>query len=110
MRILDVARLALMVLAIGAAAAVVGCEAHTLRLYKATRLDDGFFLPPLWPRDFDLRPTQGLMVGGAVAALAGLVYLLCGFVPVVSLWLFAAVLSELAQSGCVANAGFFVRW
>lgn len=83
-RILDVARLALTLLTIAAAAAVVGCEAHTLSVYNATQLDDGFFLPPLWPSDFDLRPSQGLLVGGAVAALTGLVYVGLGVGPVVS--------------------------
>lgn len=87
-RILDVARLGLTVLSIAIAATVVGCHAHTLNVYNITRLDDGFWLPPMWPREFDLRPTQGMVVGGAVAALVGLVYVLVGVVPVVSFVLF----------------------
>ncbi len=83
-RVLNFGRLALTVLSIAVAAAVVGCEAHGLNVYNLTRLNDGFFLPPLWPRGLDLRPTQGMVVGGAVAALAGLVYVLVGVVPVVS--------------------------
>jgi hypothetical protein len=83
-RSLDLARLVLMVLSIAIAAAAVGCEAHTLNVYNTTRLDAEFFLPPLWPKNFDLRPTQGMVVGGAVAALVGLVYVLVGVVPLVS--------------------------
>lgn len=88
-RILDLARLALTALGIGAAAAVVGCEAHGLSVYRSiARLDERFFLPSLWPANgFDLRPTLGLVVGGAVAAGTGLVYVLIGVVPVVSLYL-----------------------
>ncbi len=82
-RILDVTRLAITVLSIAAAAAVVGCEAHTLSVYNATNLDEAFFLPAIWPRDFDLRPTQGLVVGGAIALLMGLLYVLVGVLPVV---------------------------
>ena len=83
-RFLDISRLALTVLGIGAVIVVVGCEAHSLSVYKSTRLDNGFFLPTLWPENLDLRPTQGIIVGGAVAALMGLVYVVIGVVPVVS--------------------------
>lgn len=83
-RILDVARLALTVFGVAAAAAVVGCEAHTLSVYNFTRLDEEFFLPPLWPAGLDLRPSHGMVVGGSMAVLMGLVYVLVGVVPVVS--------------------------
>jgi hypothetical protein len=83
-RALDVARLALTVLIIGAAAAAVGCEAHALSVYNASRLYDGWALPGLWPLDFDLRPTQGMIVGGAIVLLMGLTYVGLGVVPLVS--------------------------
>lgn len=102
MRILDIARLSLTVLGIAAAAAVVGCHAHTLHVYNSTRLDDAFFLPPLWPGEFDLRPTVGLLVGGAVVVLAGLIYILLGIVPVVSgLYVWPSPSSE----GCIVRLG-----
>lgn len=83
-RVLDVARLLLTVLCIGAAAAVVGCTGHSLHVYNTTRLSDGFSIPPLWPENFDPRTMQAMIVGGAVVVLVGLVYLLLGIVPVVS--------------------------
>jgi hypothetical protein len=83
-RVLNVARLALTVLIIGAAAAVVGCEAHALSVYNASRLYDGWALPGLWPLDFDLRPTQGMVVGGTIVLLMGLTYVGLGVVPLVS--------------------------
>lgn len=87
-KILTTTRLLLTTLSIGAAAAVVACQAHALDFYNDTNLDEGFFLPPLWPvgkgLGLDLRSTQGMVVGGAVALLADVVYIGVGVVGVVS--------------------------
>ena len=76
-------RIALSVLLLGAGAAIVGCEAHTLHSYNSTHLSDEWFLP-LWPQYFDLRPTIGIMIGGAVVAATSLACLVCEVMPCVS--------------------------
>ena len=87
LRLLNLARLGLATLVVGAAAAVVGCEAHAIGFYKTSGLSgegwDGV-VPPMWPAGLDLRPAQALVVGGSVVLLVGLVYMLVGVVPLVS--------------------------
>lgn len=111
MRILDIGRLGVTVLSVGAAVAVVGCEAHSWSAYKATKLDEEFPLPALWPRGLDLRPMQGVLVGGAVVALVGLVYLLCGIVPVPTRFgllrtLFSVSLAVIGLGGAIFGVAY----
>jgi hypothetical protein len=98
-RILDLARLILTLLAIAAAAAVVGCSAHTLRVYNAMTLADGFAIPALWPGSLDLRPTKAELVGGAVVLSVAMLYVLVGVVPVVSLRYLPLLVSGFCKSG-----------
>jgi hypothetical protein len=87
-RLLNIAQLVLTLLAVAAAAAVIGCEAHALSVYKSTRLNEGFlgYLPPLWPvgADLDVRVTEVVVVCGCVVVLVGILGVVVGVVPLVS--------------------------
>lgn len=72
--VLDGARTALTVLALCCGITVLGVSADALRTYDATHLP-GEFLLPLWPDEFDLRPTVALCVGSTIVTLANVVSL-----------------------------------
>lgn len=81
--ILDWSRIALSLVLIAAGSAIVGCEGHALHTYNSTHLSNAWFLP-LWPQHFDLRPSIGILVGGAVVIVTSCVYLICAILPAVS--------------------------
>ncbi|KAI1495762.1 hypothetical protein F5X99DRAFT_414793 [Biscogniauxia marginata] len=54
---------------------VLGTSSDTLAVYNATNLSGDFHLP-LWPDQFDLRPTIALVVGSAVVVFANALSLL----------------------------------
>src|SRR5690349_10191280 len=67
-------RLALTVLALAAGITVLGVSANGLMVYHQTYLPVDFYLP-LWPSQFDLRPTTALVAGGVVVTVANIVSL-----------------------------------
>lgn len=81
-RILDWSRIGLSLLLVAAGSAIVGCEGHALYTYNSTHLSSQWFLP-LWPLQLDLRPSVGILVGGAVVILTSCVYLICAILPAV---------------------------
>jgi hypothetical protein len=82
LRMIHSGRIVISVVLIAAAAAMVGCEAHALQTYNSTNLSSEWFLP-LWPQNFDLRPSIVIMVGGAVIILTSSLYLFCAVLPAV---------------------------
>ncbi|KAL2164439.1 hypothetical protein VTH06DRAFT_3655 [Thermothelomyces fergusii] len=73
-RMTDAARTGTTLLALLMGLTVLGLSADTLRVYQDTHVPRDFLLP-LWPDEFDLRPTVSLVVGSAVVVVANLVAL-----------------------------------
>ena len=74
-RLVDSARIGLTGLALLCGLAVLGTSADTLAVYNATHLPREFNLP-LWPDNFDLRPTIALVACSVVVVLSSAVSLL----------------------------------
>ena len=81
----DKARVGLTVLSLCCGIAVLGASADALATYNATHLPAEFLLP-LWPEEFDLRPTVALCVGGTIVTAANIVSLVSGKVKAVSVY------------------------
>ncbi|TEA19269.1 hypothetical protein C8034_v000717 [Colletotrichum sidae] len=69
LRTVDAARVGLTTLALVAAITILGVSADALAVYDATHVPATFLLP-LWPDDFDLRPTVALVVGSSIILVA----------------------------------------
>ena len=82
-RVIDWSRIVLSLVLIAAGSAIVGCEGHALYTYNLMHLSDQWFLP-LWPQHFDLRPSIGILIGGAVVILTSSLSLICALLPAVS--------------------------
>ncbi|KAI4869437.1 hypothetical protein F4820DRAFT_10031 [Hypoxylon rubiginosum] len=80
-RLVDAARVGLTLLALLCGFTVLGTSADTLAAYNSTHLSGDFHLP-LWPDQFDLRPTIALVVGSCIVVLANVVSLLFSKVQV----------------------------
>ncbi|KAI0834909.1 hypothetical protein F5Y06DRAFT_144743 [Hypoxylon sp. FL0890] len=80
-RVVDAARIGLTGLALLCGFTILGTSADTLAVYNATHLPGDFYLP-LWPDQFDLRPTIALVVGSSIVVFAHLVSLLFSKVQV----------------------------
>ncbi|KAF6844938.1 hypothetical protein CMUS01_00604 [Colletotrichum musicola] len=74
-RTIDAARVSLTALALLAGVTILGVSADALAVYDATHVPASFLLP-IWPDDFDLRPTVALVVGSSIVIVASLVSLL----------------------------------
>jgi hypothetical protein len=74
-RTVDGVRGGLTILALIAGIAVLGVSADALYVWDSTHVPSDFFLP-LWPNDFDIRPTIALVAGGAVVVVSSLISLL----------------------------------
>ena len=72
---LDNARIAVTSLALVAAIVILGVSAHSLAVYEQTHLPSDFLLP-LWPKEFDIRPTNALIAGGVIVLVVNAVSLL----------------------------------
>lgn len=83
LRIAEAARVSLTGLALLAGITILGVSADALAVYDATHVPASFLLP-LWPDDFDLRPTVALAVGSSIVIVANLVSLLFSRVQSVS--------------------------
>lgn len=76
-------RFGLALIILGAAVAVIGCEAGPLRHYHRTSEYEKVWLF-LWPLNFDIRPTIAPLSCGCVIACLNLVYVVVALLPLVS--------------------------
>ncbi|KAI1143606.1 hypothetical protein F5Y05DRAFT_417911 [Hypoxylon sp. FL0543] len=74
-RLVESARIGLTGLALLSGFTILGTSADTLAVYNATHLPGDFHLP-LWPDQFDLRPTIALVIGSSIVVLAHILSLL----------------------------------
>ncbi|RWA12957.1 hypothetical protein EKO27_g2144 [Xylaria grammica] len=81
-RFLNSVRISLTGLALLSGITILGTSANALMVYNNTHVSSDFNLP-LWPDEFDLRPTVALVVGSSVVVLANLVSILFSKVKVV---------------------------
>jgi hypothetical protein len=82
-RIVEPVRLGLTLLALLSSIVIVGISAETLGTYHSTHLSEAYLLP-LWPADFDIRPTSALVACGAVIVVFSALSLVVSMVPAVS--------------------------
>ncbi|KAI0178224.1 hypothetical protein BJ166DRAFT_42749 [Pestalotiopsis sp. NC0098] len=68
-RAIDGLRLSLTLLTLLCGITVLATSGHALNVYNTTSISTSFFLP-LWPDEFDARPTVALVVGSAIVVLA----------------------------------------
>jgi uncharacterized membrane protein len=76
-RLIDGARLGLTGLALLMGISTMGLGADTLNVYQTTHVSQDFLLP-LWPDQFDLRPTTALVVGATIVVLTNIVSVVFG--------------------------------
>ena len=76
-------RFGLAFIILGAAVAIIGCEAGPLRHYHRTSEYEKVWLY-LWPLNFDIRPTIAPLSCGCVIACLNLVYVVVALLPLVS--------------------------
>ncbi|KAJ4202842.1 hypothetical protein NW767_005601 [Fusarium falciforme] len=81
-RLTDSGRLGLTVLGLAAGITILGVSADSIAVYNATHVP-GDFLLPLWPANFDLRPTVALVVCSALVMVANAISLVASKVPTV---------------------------
>ncbi|KAH6624834.1 hypothetical protein B0J18DRAFT_192549 [Chaetomium sp. MPI-SDFR-AT-0129] len=77
---LDSARAISTALALLIGLTVLGLAGQTLRVYNETHVADEATLLPLWPAEFNVRPTVSLVVGSAVVVVVNLFGVLCSYV------------------------------
>jgi len=82
-RLIHWARLGLSILITAVSIAIIACEAVPLRHYKDTSKWASDDLP-LWPLNFDLRPTVAALACGCVIVNLNLVYVVAALLPSVS--------------------------
>lgn len=74
----------LTILALGAAIATLGVSADSLAKYQNTQIPAEYYLPQLWPEEFDLRPTTTLVACSAIVIAFNSMSLLMGKAQLVS--------------------------
>jgi hypothetical protein len=82
-RIVESVRLALTALALLSSISILGTSGDTLSVFNTTHLGEDFLLP-LWPTDFDLRPTIALVACSAVVVVTSALALGVSKIPAVS--------------------------
>lgn len=82
LRVLDSVRIGITSLALLMGLSILGVSADTLAVYNKTNVGP---LLPLWPDDFNLKPTVALVVGSTIVFLVNLVSLVFSKVRYVSL-------------------------
>lgn len=85
-RLVESIRLALTALALLAGITIVGTSADALSVYNTTHLEEAFLLP-LWPSDFDIRPTISLVTCGAIVFVSSAISLVVSKLPPVSIYI-----------------------
>jgi hypothetical protein len=83
-KILDSARLGLTFFALLSSIVIVGTSSHTLGTFHSTHLGEEYLLP-LWPTNFDLRPTNALVACGVFIIFFSALSLITCSVPAVSI-------------------------
>lgn len=83
-RLVESIRLGLTALALLAGITIVGTSADTLSVYNTTHLGEDYFLP-LWPSDFDIRPTIALVTCGAIIFVTSAISIVVSKLPPVSI-------------------------
>jgi hypothetical protein len=83
LKVLEGARTGLTVAALLCGITILGLSADALAVYNDTHIGQDFLLP-LWPDNFNVRPTVALVAGSAIVVIANAVGLLFGKVKVVS--------------------------
>lgn len=83
LRITDAARISVTAFALLCGLAILGLSADAVNVYNTTNLPGDYMLP-LWPADFDLRPTVALIVGSSIVVMSNIAALVCSKVPHVS--------------------------
>ncbi|KAK8034777.1 hypothetical protein PG993_009772 [Apiospora rasikravindrae] len=73
-RLVDSVRVGLTALALLCGITILGTSGDALMVYNTTSVSPNFQLP-LWPRQFDLRPSVALVVGSAIVVLTNIVSL-----------------------------------
>lgn len=81
LKTLESVRTALSIVALLTGITILGVSADALAVYKSTHIGQDFHLP-LWPDNFNVRPTVALVVGSAIVVVANAVGLLFGKVKV----------------------------
>ncbi|KAK4194732.1 hypothetical protein QBC40DRAFT_353066 [Triangularia verruculosa] len=79
LRTIDTLRVGTTALALLMGVTVLGTSGNTLRVYEETHITTTtphFFLP-LWPEQFNIRPTVSLVVGSVFVAIASIASLCC---------------------------------
>ena len=74
LRALDSARVGTTALALLMGLTVLGISANTLRVYQETHVSAEFMLP-LWPDEFNIRPTVSLVIGSTIVLVANIIAL-----------------------------------
>lgn len=82
-RAVEGARLGLTVLAFVAGVVILATSADTLTTYNETHLSEDFFLP-LWPNNFNIRPTMALVTCGSIILIASAISLAVSKIPALS--------------------------
>lgn len=73
-RLVDGGRVGLTVLALLSGITVLGTSGHALDVYNTTSVSTSFLLP-LWPDEFDARPTVALVIGSTIVILTSIISL-----------------------------------
>ncbi|KAI1844091.1 hypothetical protein JX265_009646 [Neoarthrinium moseri] len=79
-RLVDGVRVSLTALGLLLGLTVLGTSGNTLSVYNTTSVPTNNLLP-LWPDEFDLRPTVALVVGSAIVVFASILSLITSKVP-----------------------------
>jgi hypothetical protein len=82
-RLVDGVRVSLTLLALLSGITILGTSGHALNVYNTTSVSKDFLLP-LWPDEFDARPTVALVVGSVIVVLSNVLSLAFSKTPSVS--------------------------
>ncbi|KAI0123856.1 hypothetical protein BJ170DRAFT_98861 [Xylariales sp. AK1849] len=80
-RLIDSGRVGLTALALLSGLTILGTSGDALSVYNTTSVSTNFLLP-LWPDEFDLRPTVALVIGSAIVVLTCILSLVFSKMPV----------------------------
>lgn len=81
-KVTDSVRLGLTALALLSSLVILGTSAETLATFNKTHQGENYLLP-LWPTDFDIRPTTALVACSTVIIVSSAISLALGFISAV---------------------------
>jgi len=79
-RFLESARMGLTIVAFLIGVTILSTSADALAVFNNTHLTQDFLLP-IWPDNFNLRPTVSIVIGGAIITFANTISLLASKIP-----------------------------